>query len=122
MIARARNCFPSAFAQLLGELLLDRDNFDVMIKYISDRNNLKVIMTMLRDTHQNIQYEAFHVFKARARSRHTTCLSAECQVFVANPKKTKEISDILTKNHAKLIGYLKKLHVLRTAWRRALGI
>lgn len=49
--------------QLLGELLLDRHNFTVMTRYISNQENLKLMMNMLRDKSRNIQFEAFHVFK-----------------------------------------------------------
>lgn len=80
--------------KLLGELLLDRSNFSVMMKYISSKHNLKLIMNLLRDKSPNIQFEAFHVFK----------------VFVANPKKTSEISAILYKNKAKLIPFLETFH------------
>ena len=34
-----------------------------MIRYISDRKNLQLIMNLLRDKSPNIQFEAFHVFK-----------------------------------------------------------
>jgi len=49
--------------KLLGEVLLDRKNFSVMIKYISMPENLKLMMNLLRDKSKNIQFEAFHVFK-----------------------------------------------------------
>ena len=51
------------FLQLLGELLLDRHNFTVMTRYISNEKNLKLMMNMLREKSKNIQFEAFHVFK-----------------------------------------------------------
>ncbi|KAG7392704.1 Calcium-binding protein 39 [Phytophthora boehmeriae] len=77
--------------KLLGEILLDRSNFDIMMKYIGEKENLKMMMNLLRDTSANIQFEAFHVFK----------------VFVANPKKPETISQILVNNREKLIAYLK---------------
>lgn len=49
--------------KLLGELLLDRYNFTVMTRYISNPDNLKLMMNMLREKSRNIQFEAFHVFK-----------------------------------------------------------
>uniref|UniRef100_A0A1A8GIB5 Calcium binding protein 39-like n=1 Tax=Nothobranchius korthausae TaxID=1143690 RepID=A0A1A8GIB5_9TELE len=76
--------------KLLGELLLDRNNFTVMTRYISKPENLKLMMNLLRDKSPNIQFEAFHVFK----------------VFVANPNKTQPIVDILLKNQTKLIDFL----------------
>ncbi|XP_064394711.1 calcium-binding protein 39-like [Halichondria panicea] len=84
--------------KLLGELLLDRHNFTTMTRYISNPENLKLMMMMLRDRSRNIQFEAFHVFK----------------VFVANPNKTKAIQDILLKNKDKLVEFLSKFHEDRT--------
>lgn len=52
--------------QLLGELLLDRHNFTTMSQYISNPDNLKLMMKMLIDRSRNIQFEAFHVFKVRS--------------------------------------------------------
>jgi hypothetical protein len=49
--------------QLLGELLLDRYNFSVMTKYITNTDNLKQQMNLLKEKSKNIQFEAFHVFK-----------------------------------------------------------
>eukprot|EP00013_Stygamoeba_regulata_P029043 CAMPEP_0177655236 /NCGR_PEP_ID=MMETSP0447-20121125/14837_1 /TAXON_ID=0 /ORGANISM="Stygamoeba regulata, Strain BSH-02190019" /LENGTH=337 /DNA_ID=CAMNT_0019159097 /DNA_START=17 /DNA_END=1030 /DNA_ORIENTATION=+ len=80
--------------KLLGELLLDRANFSIMTKYISDQNNLKIMMNLLRDKSRNIQFEAFHVFK----------------VFVANPNKPQPILEILQKNKEKLITFLNNFH------------
>ncbi|XP_021955185.1 protein Mo25 [Folsomia candida] len=80
--------------KLLGELLLDRHNFTVMTRYISNPDNLKLMMNMLKEKSRNIQFEAFHVFK----------------VFVANPNKPKPILDILLRNQEKLIEFLTKFH------------
>jgi calcium binding protein 39 len=51
--------------KLLGELLLDRTNYGIMTRYISNEANLKSMMNFLRDKSRNIQFEAFHVFKVR---------------------------------------------------------
>ncbi|KAJ4460767.1 putative Calcium-binding protein 39 [Paratrimastix pyriformis] len=80
--------------KLLGELLLDRANFSIMTHYISEPNNLKSMMMLLRDHSKNIQFEAFHVFK----------------VFVANPQKPAPIVEILAKNKDKLIQFLTNFH------------
>ncbi|KAJ0407280.1 hypothetical protein ATCC90586_003138 [Pythium insidiosum] len=77
--------------KLLGEILLDRSNFEVMMKYIGEKENLKMMMNLLRDPSANIQFEAFHVFK----------------VFVANPRKPDAVSAILLTNREKLIAYLR---------------
>lgn len=52
--------------KLVGEILLDRTNFNVMTRYISSEENLKTMMNLLRDKSKNIQFEAFHVFKVRS--------------------------------------------------------
>ncbi|TEB27913.1 mo25 protein [Coprinellus micaceus] len=80
--------------KLLGEILLDRANFNVMTKYIANEANLKMMMNLLRDKSKNIQFEAFHVFK----------------VFVANPRKPPQIETILRRNREKLLVFLKSFH------------
>ncbi|KAL5005174.1 hypothetical protein ScPMuIL_018630 [Solemya velum] len=84
--------------KLLGELLLDRHNFTTMTKYISNPDNLKLQMNMLREKSRNIQFEAFHVFK----------------VFVANPHKPKPILEILLRNKERLVEFLTKFHTERS--------
>ena len=49
--------------QLLGELLLERSNLKVMVRYVADEQNLKLMMNLLKDQSRSIQFEAFHVFK-----------------------------------------------------------
>ena len=69
-----------------------------MTKNISNPDNLKLMMNMLKEKSRNIQFEAFHVFK----------------VFVANPNKPKPILDILLRNQDKLIDFLSKFHTDRS--------
>ncbi|THU93326.1 Mo25-like protein [Dendrothele bispora CBS 962.96] len=80
--------------KLLGEILLDRANFNVMTRYIANEANLKMMMNLLRNKSKNIQFEAFHVFK----------------VFVANPKKPPQIENILRRNKDKLLVFLQNFH------------
>ena len=80
---------------MLAELLLDRNNFQVMMKFISSKQNLKMMMNLLIDKSKNIQFEAFHVFK----------------VFVANPRKPDTIVNTLVKNKERLVTYLDKFHI-----------
>ena len=80
--------------KLLSELLLDRTNFNTMMRYIGDKKNLMISMLLLRDGSGNIQLEAFHIFK----------------IFVANPSKTPEVKKILVDNKMKLIKYLEGFH------------
>lgn len=84
--------------KLLGELLLDRHNFSVMKRYISNPDNLKLMMIMLKEKSRNIQFEAFHVFK----------------VFVANPDKPRPILEILLRNQDKLVEFLTRFHTDRS--------
>ena len=54
-------------AQLLGEILLHRANVKAMMRYVSEVDNLKLMMVLLKDQSRSIQFEAFHVFKARTQ-------------------------------------------------------
>lgn len=80
--------------KLLGELLHDRRNYEVMIRYVSDVENLKLLMTQLRDKSEKIQYEAFQVFK----------------IFIANPTKPKPIHEILCKNRDRILHFLESFN------------
>ncbi|KAJ3272100.1 hypothetical protein HDV01_005965 [Terramyces sp. JEL0728] len=86
--------------KLLGELLLDRNNYSIMLKYIASPDNLRLMMNLLREKSKNIQFEAFHVFKVRVTNK----------IFIANPQKTKPILDILYKNKDRLITFLSNFH------------
>jgi calcium binding protein 39 len=59
--------------KLLGEILLDRANYNVMTQYVDSGEHLKIIMKLLRDDRKMINYEGFHVFKVSHRccSHHT---------------------------------------------------
>src|SRR5258708_25596295 len=50
--------------KLLGEILLDLANFNVMTRFIAEEHNLKVIMNLLKDKSKNIQFQPFHAFTA----------------------------------------------------------
>jgi calcium binding protein 39 len=80
--------------QILSTVLLTRSNYAVMIKYVNSRQNLILVMHLLRDTSPHITLDAFHVFK----------------VFVANPNKIPEVTKILKDNGPKLCAYLETLH------------
>lgn len=80
--------------KLLSQLILTRQNNKLMMEYVNNPENLKLIMISLSDKSKNLQLESFNVFK----------------VFVANPKKTKAISDILIKNREKLLLFLENFN------------
>jgi len=77
--------------KLLGEILLEYKNRSIMLKYINDRENLKLMMTMLKDKSNAIQFEAFHIFK----------------VFVANPRSPYPVKLVLWNNKKRLIAFLR---------------
>lgn len=61
--------------QLLSTILLNRANYEVMMKYISSSKNLVTILCLLRDPSPHITLDAFQVFK----------------IFVANPNKVRHL-------------------------------
>ncbi|KAI3741011.1 hypothetical protein L1987_58675 [Smallanthus sonchifolius] len=73
--------------KLLGDILLDRSNSAVMTRYASSRDNLRILMNLLRESSKSIQIEAFHVFK----------------LFAANQNKPADIISILVANRSKLL-------------------
>ncbi|CAN1337161.1 Putative MO25-like protein At5g47540 [Linum perenne] len=73
--------------KLLGDILLDRSNSAVMTRYVSSRDNLRILMNLLRESSKSIQIEAFHVFK----------------LFAANQNKPADIVSILLANRSKLL-------------------
>ncbi|ONK59774.1 uncharacterized protein A4U43_C08F10500 [Asparagus officinalis] len=73
--------------KLLGDILLERSNSAVMMRYVSAKDNLMILMNLLRESSKNIQIEAFHVFK----------------LFAANQNKPPEIVTILVANKNKLL-------------------
>jgi len=80
---------------LLRDILTNKGNYDVMIKYVSNKDNLAIIMTMMKKYKTNsISIEAYNIFK----------------IFVANPKKERNVSIILWKNKQKLLDLLRNFH------------
>ncbi|KAK3114760.1 Hym1p [Teratosphaeriaceae sp. CCFEE 6253] len=84
--------------KLLGELLLDRQFYEVMTRYVDSGDNLKLIMYQLKDDRRMVQYEAFHVFK----------------IFAANPNKGYEVQKFLVMNKQRLLKFLPKFLEERT--------
>ncbi|KAJ0102825.1 hypothetical protein Patl1_04039 [Pistacia atlantica] len=75
--------------KLLGDILLERSNSAVMIRYVSLKDNLRILMNLLRESSKNIQMDAFHVFK----------------LFAANQNKPPEIMNVLIANQDKLLRF-----------------
>jgi len=84
--------------KLLGEVLLDRQFYDCMCRYVESGDNLKLIMWQLKDDRRMVQYEAFHVFK----------------IFAANPNKSPEVQKFLIMNKQRLLKFLPKFLEDRT--------
>ncbi|XP_062232570.1 putative MO25-like protein At5g47540 [Phragmites australis] len=76
--------------QLLGDVLLDRSNTTMMVCYVNSKENLIVLMNLLREQSKVIQVEAFHVFK----------------LFAVNQNKPREIVGILSANKNKILRFL----------------
>ncbi|CAH2351551.1 protein Hym1p [[Candida] railenensis] len=81
--------------RLLAELVLQRQNQYFLNKYFDDTNNLKLIMLLLSDKSKNLQIEAFHIFK----------------FFVAKPKKSQKVLDILIKNKENFLELFKNFDI-----------
>ena len=79
---------------LLHQILFDpeKKTYRAMMHYIKRKRNLKIAMNLLRDSSDQIQFEAFHLFK----------------VFVLNPKRSPEVTHILSKpkNIKNLVAFL----------------
>ncbi|KAI9811775.1 MAG: hypothetical protein M1827_005320 [Pycnora praestabilis] len=84
--------------KLLGEILLDRANYNVMTAYVDRGEHLKLCMNLLKDDRKMVQYEGFHVFK----------------VFVANPHKSVAVQKILLNNRERLLKFLPRFLEDRT--------
>ncbi|KAJ6401421.1 hypothetical protein OIU84_016769 [Salix udensis] len=76
--------------KLLGDMLLDRSNSSVMIRYVSSLDNMRILMNLFRDSNKTIQLDTFQVFK----------------LFVANKNKPPEIISVLVTNRSKLLRFL----------------
>ena len=61
-----------------------------MIRYVNDKNNLKIIMKLLTSKTKTVAIESFHIFA----------------IFVANPNKSTAVLTILRKNKEKIIKLL----------------
>ncbi|GMN27805.1 hypothetical protein TIFTF001_001818 [Ficus carica] len=77
--------------KLLGDILLDRTNSSVKLRYVSSLDNLKIFMNLLRDSNKTIQLETFRVFK----------------LFVGNQNKPTEIVNVLVTNKSKLLRFFE---------------
>ncbi|KAK6465347.1 hypothetical protein DFJ63DRAFT_332774 [Scheffersomyces coipomensis] len=75
--------------RLLSEIILQKYNQNS--KYFDEATNLKIIMLILNDKSKNLQIEGFQIFK----------------FFIAKPKKSQKVLDILVKNKENFIAFFK---------------
>ena len=61
-----------------------------MLKYVAEKKHLQSMMTLMKSESPAIRLESFHIFK----------------IFVANPKKSRDVHVILYRNKEKLIAFL----------------
>ncbi len=101
--------------KLLGEVLLDRQFYEVMTRYVDSGDNLKLVMWQLKDERRMVQYEAFHVFKVSLHQQnHDISGSNLYQIFAANPNKSYEVQKFLIMNKQRLLKFLPKFLEDRT--------
>ena len=81
--------------KLLNEMVSQRSNQQFLSKFFDDANNLKLTMLLLSDKLKNLQLEGFHTLK----------------FFVANPKRSQKVTDILIKNKANFIEFFKTFDI-----------
>ncbi|KAL7662874.1 Uncharacterized protein ABC855_g4372 [[Candida] zeylanoides] len=81
--------------RLLSELVLQRQNQYFLNRYFDDTGNLKLVMILLSDRSKNLQIEGFHIFK----------------FFVAKPKKSQKVLEILIKNKENFLALFRNFDV-----------
>lgn len=84
--------------RLLSELVMQKLNQQFLMHYFDDTLSLKIIMVLLSDKLKNVQLEGFHIFK----------------FFVAKPKKSQRILDILIKNKENFVHFFNSFDVQGT--------
>lgn len=95
--------------KLLGEILLDRANFNVMTRYIANEANLKMMMNLLRDHSKNIQFEAFHVFKVSDGNIPNFYIHSCSLGFCCQSKETPSDRNNLASKPGQTFGFLEEL-------------
>ncbi|KAJ8748609.1 hypothetical protein K2173_007599 [Erythroxylum novogranatense] len=76
--------------KFLFDILLERSNCDMMLRYVRSLDNLRILMNLFKDSNKTIQLETFHVFK----------------LFVINQHKSPEVTSVLVTNRTKLLRFL----------------
>lgn len=84
---------------LLYSIVTTRSNFKLMIRYVSDTDNLQLIIDELRSKKLSIQTDAWDIFK----------------IFVYYPKKPAAIEAMLKANQHMLVRFIGKFQELKKA-------
>ncbi|KAL5219319.1 hypothetical protein ABZP36_020003 [Zizania latifolia] len=111
----AAEFFSKNYDWLLGDILVDKSNTEAMMRYVSSKDHLIILMNLLREQSKAIQVEAFRVFKVlsmvknllvyQTKTEHlVVCIYV--QLFTGNPKKPPEIVGILVTNKSKILRFL----------------
>ena len=85
-------CCEETCSKEYGAVLVVREHHDLMLKYVSEKSNLKIWMNLLRDPSESIQLEAFHVFK----------------IFAGNPIMPDDVKHTLKINGGKILKFLEQ--------------
>ncbi|PHT59466.1 hypothetical protein CQW23_01829, partial [Capsicum baccatum] len=81
--------------KILGYILLNLSNSALMTCYVGSKDNLRILMNLLREASKNTQLDAFHAFK----------------LFVANRNKPTDIINIIMVNRSKLLHFFASFKV-----------
>lgn len=79
--------------KLLSDLLVSRPNYEFMMKFTASTRCLRDIMNLCRTKSLCVQLEAFNVLK----------------LFIANPKKSDGVAEILARNKTPLTAFLRRI-------------
>lgn len=84
--------------RLLTEIVLQKLNQQFLMYYFDNALSLKIVMLLLSDKLKNVQLEGFHIFK----------------FFVAKPKKSQKVLDILIKNKENFVKFFENFDISTT--------
>lgn len=79
----------------MSNFISERLNYEILMEYINNADNLKIIMSNIIINSVYIQLESFNIFK----------------LFIMNPEKNPSILSILIQNKNKLLSFLESFLV-----------
>lgn len=87
------------FLPMLFQLLAKEECRALMMIFLSDTQNLQLIIPLLRSDSKKIKHAAYNIFK----------------LFVINPRKTHAITRVLSMNKVALVKTIRHIHISRSA-------